>query len=102
MTPNIAALRQLLIQHGFIASSAPVGAGERLTKQLRASEMPYVLAHIVDGSTVGDSDIVVIEVSPDNQVSMKILNTDYSEETVPLESEIAKGILMDAGVNFDA
>lgn len=100
-------LRQAFLSFGFKPTSYPKDAAEYLTMQKRVREMPYLLANVADGETVGEEDLVVVDVLPTVKVQMHIIGTDYTElpeplfetkgETIVLGDQ-ANGILLDLGL----
>ena len=59
------------------------------------SSMPY-LGEQIDGEYIFGDCIACTEVAPSGMVTLKIAETDYSEEAVPLASEEGQGLLRDA------
>lgn len=96
-------LVKLLRESGFVETTYPGQEGVFLTKRLPISTMPYAREHIVDGVTVGDSDMAVVEYLPDplypgGGVQMTVDKTDYYEEAILAQSPEGLGLLRDAGV----
>ncbi|MDA8093304.1 MAG: hypothetical protein M0T84_05215 [Betaproteobacteria bacterium] len=96
---------QKLKEAGFVETTYAGQEGVFLTKRMSIGSMRYGSEHIVDNDTVLAEDMAVIEVVPANKqfpkggVRMVVENTDYYEETVPLDTEEGIGLLRDAGVS---
>lgn len=89
--------REELIANGFNPVTYPGQEGEFLSKTLKASDMPSFYDDVVDFDTVFDTDTVIVEVTPMNTVQLVVLDSDYAEEGVPVDSEEGMALLRDAG-----
>lgn len=92
--------REQLEQSGFKPVKYEGQEGIFMAKTLKSNDMPYFMEHVVDGEYVFDTDDVVVEVGPDNRVQLVDLNTDYFEESVPVDSDEGRTLLIDAGFVF--
>ena len=95
---------EALIANGFEPTIYDGQPGTFYVKKLKASQMPYFNAHVVDNELVFDTDEIVVEVFEDDENGAPLLvvqlvdqNTDYFEEAVPVESKEGQALLKDAG-----
>ncbi len=93
--------REKLLAAGFMPTVYQGQNGEYLAKELKASQMPYFMAHIVDNEIVYESDRIVVEVCPNDTVQLADQDADYFEDPVPLDSEEGRALLTDAGCTFE-
>lgn len=66
------------------------------SKTLRAWDMPYVREYIIDGDLLFQDSMVTVELLPNNCLQLSA-DTDYFEEPVPLDTDEAFALLVDAG-----
>ena len=90
--------RAKLIRSGFSPVRYEGQDGEFLAKRLRLKDMPRAAAQLVDDDTFFGDMEVITEVTPDGRVHLLILEVDYVEGPVPLDSPDARMLLNDAGL----
>lgn len=92
---------EVLKASGFVAVEYPGQQGVFYTKKLPVTDMPYMREHAIDYDLIGETTVMLVEVTPDRRVQMTTINTDYVEEAVAIDTDEAAGLLRDAGVNVD-
>lgn len=90
--------RATLIRSGFSPVRYEGQDGEFLAKKLRLKDMPRAAAQLVDDDTFFGDMEVITEVTPDGRVHFLILEVDYVEGPVLLDSPDARELLDDAGL----
>lgn len=90
--------RAKLIRSGFSPVHYEGQDGEFLAKKLRLQDMPRAAAQLVDDDTFFSDMEVITKVMPDGRVHFLILEVDYVEGPVALDSPDARMLLDDSGL----
>lgn len=90
--------RSTLILSGFLPVRYEGRDGEFLAKRSRLRDMPHAATQLIDDVTFFGDMEVIAEVTPDGRVHLLILELDYVEGPVSLDSPEGRLLLDDAGL----
>lgn len=93
------ALRELLLDHGFSPRVYDHElCAEYLGRLFQASAMPHFSSYGIDDETIYPDTMILLEVTPDEQIQLAAQDVDFFEEPVSIFQEAGLVTMSNAGL----
>ena len=91
-------LTEKLTAAGFYTKKFPDVDGDVYIKEVKLLHMPHVRTHLFLGIGIQDSDVVTIDVYPQNDMMVSMWDWNSHEGPFGCDTELGRAILCEAGV----